>query len=259
MKIQQSTNNLIASKRPTAPAPEPEQFPNTDSVELGNQARELETDIGRMYSLYRTSNSQYEQKNLKREMIARLDSSTGALPARQELQDLLGKLFDKNEKAWELKGQQNKPCPGTEVEFNAGKHDVAKGQPLCGDNLFNLGEWQKRKNLIPLLQPVKAEGSLIDDLNRDHNLIAGTPKALKGSTSETIKRDTDLLGGTPKRELGSTIDVIDHDLNNLKSAQPQAMGSGRSEIEHDYNLLQSSKPGKSFHNGFAAKLFNRLA
>ena len=39
MKIQNATNNLIAPKKPTAPAPEPEQFANTDSVELGNQAR----------------------------------------------------------------------------------------------------------------------------------------------------------------------------------------------------------------------------
>lgn len=223
MKIQQSTKNIVAPKQIDAPAPQPTKTVDFDSVDLGNQARELEQDIGRMYSFYRTSNSQYEQKNLKREMLARLDSSTGTLPATQKLQDLLDRLFQKNDKAWELKGQVTRACPDTDVEFQVGKFDVAKGQPLCGDNLFNLGEWQKRKNLIPMLQPVDQKcKDVYEDIEDDLNRVGGGKP------------------GNPKRDLGSTAEIIRNDID-LTFAQPQRIGSAKKE------------------NDFGTHLFNRLA
>lgn len=245
MKIQQSTTKLTSPKKPVPQAPQPDQSTSTDSVELGNQTRELETDIGRMYSLYRTSNSQYDQKNLKREMLARLDSSTGTLPAKIQLQDLLTRLFTKNDKAWELKSQQGKPTPGTDVEFNSGKFDVAKGQPLCGDNLFNLGEWQRRKNLIPILQP--------QDEKRDLNFMGGS------STKRKIEEDLDLMGGRTRKGDGSVADIVREDIDRGAATPRDAMKSPADDINNDINLMGTQKPAKRLHSDFAAHLFNRLA
>lgn len=248
MKIQQSTTKITAPKKPVAQAPQPDQSAATDSVELGSQTRELETDIGRMYSLYRTSNSQYDQKNLKREMLARLDSSTGTLPAKIELQDLLTRLFTKNDKAWELKSQQGKPCPGTDVEFNSGKYDVAKGQPLCGDNLFNLGEWQRRKNLVPMLQPKDTKcKNVYVDIDHDLDSLGGSKKtSFVGGVANDVRKDLDLMGGS------STKRKIKEDLDLMSGS------STKRKIEDDLNLM-GQKPQKRLHSDFAAHLFNRLA
>ena len=245
---------ITSPKKPVPQAPQPDLSTSTDSVERGNQTRELETDIGRMYSLYRTSNSQYDQKNLKREMLARLDSSTGTLPAKIQLQDLLTRLFTKNDKAWELKSQQSKPCPGTDVEFNTGKFEVAKGQPLCGDNLFNLGEWQRRKNLVPILQPQEEKcKSVYVEIEDDLDRVGGAESKRFGAVADDVKRDLNFLGGS------STKRKIEEDLDLLAGKPRSEMKSTADDINNDINLLETQKPPKRFHSDFAAHLFSRLA
>ena len=131
------------------------------------------------------------------------------------------------------------------MEFNSGKFDVAKGQPLCGNNLFNLGEWQRRKNLIPILQP--------RDEKRDLNFMGGS------STKRKIEEDLDLMGGRTRKGDGSVADIVREDIDRVAATPRDAMKSPADDINNDINLMGIQKPAKHFHSDFAAHLFNRLA
>ena len=122
MKIQQSTpSSYTHAKKPNS-RPQQSTPVSVDTVEIGKRTASMEADIGKLYAQYRTSNSQYDQNYLKREMLATLDSGNAALAKKEKLKELLTRLFNKNDRAWSLKEQIPTSHPKTETEFHQQKH-----------------------------------------------------------------------------------------------------------------------------------------
>jgi hypothetical protein len=160
----------------TADSPVP-----SDTVTLGTEREgALDAEVGRLYTLYRNSNSRAEQSSLRSQIESTIQS--GNFGRDEKLESLAARLFEKNDTAWANKERSGGSTPGSSVEFNVRKYEVAAGQPLTGQNLFDLGKAQKLKNLASFVSLSKPAGSakrLIDgDLSfSSRNTPAGSARS----------------------------------------------------------------------------------
>ena len=202
----------------------------SDSIQLGDRDNTLDLEVGKLYTLYRNSNSRSEQSNLRRQIEQTLDS--GRFGKDEKLQSLVGRLFEKNENAWRTKQQASGGVPGTSLEYNVKKFEVAGGQLLSGQTIFKIDSVRRLQNLAPLLSGAKPAGSAKKDLNHDLELLSSTPMKSGGSSTE-IENDLNLLGGA--KISSSAAERVRRDLDLCQAASTQAQ------------------------NGFQRHLLNRLA